>query len=390
MRLQVRRNARYVATLVFIGGIVGASTVRAQTVTQAPPPAASPAPYVIEDDVAPYSTALGHNVLSFDTAATYGYYNTGLGRYALSANTSGSWNTATGDWALATNTSGNLNTATGASALYSNTMGDLNTATGAGALQGNTLGGYNTATGVTALYANTTGFYNTATGARALLYDTTGSYNTATGLGALTSNRTGAANTAIGAFALDQATGNLNTAVGYNAGDYAQGSNNIYLGADVLGTAADNNGMRLGRPYDVTYGIGQNQTFIAGIYGTALPAGGFVPVYINAAGQLGTALASPAVNGGQPTGMPRRAVATTTGHARSARGDRSCERGPAGAAGGAGSTRRQVGWTSKSSVVRCLAGRGRGDGIYKFSRLSRRVGGSPTSFSQSAMDRRPN
>jgi hypothetical protein len=61
--------------------------------------------------------------------------------------------------------------------------------------------------------------------------------------------------------------------------------------------------MRLGLPYNGTNGHGQNQTFIAGIYGTALPPGSFVPVYINADGQLGTALSSPAVNGGQPTGI---------------------------------------------------------------------------------------
>jgi hypothetical protein len=68
------------------------------------------------------------------------------------------------------------------------------------------------------------------------------------------------------------------------------------------GTADDTNTMRLGLPYDVTYGYGQNQTFIAGIYGTALPSGtDFLPVYINADGQLGTALATPAVNGGQAT-----------------------------------------------------------------------------------------
>jgi hypothetical protein len=113
------RNAIYVATLVVIGGIVGASTVGAQSLTQAPPPAASPAPSIIEEDAPPYSTALGAHVLVNNTST--GIYNTGLGRYALFANTTGSWNTATGDWALTTNTEGRDNTATGASALYYNT-----------------------------------------------------------------------------------------------------------------------------------------------------------------------------------------------------------------------------------------------------------------------------
>jgi hypothetical protein len=283
--MMLNRLAVLVVLLLVIGGIVGASTVGAQTLTQAPPPAGSPAPLIVEEDVAPYSTALGAHVLENNTSL--GIYNTGLGRYALFANTTGSWNTATGDWALTANTEGRDNTATGASALYYNTAGSANTASGAGALQGNTWGNYNTATGVTALYSNRTGTYNTATGVRALLLNTTGLDNTATGVMALYFN----------------ATGNSNTAVGWAAGYLAQSSDNIFLGANVYGTAADTHTMRLGRPQDDN-GLGINQTFIAGIYGTALQSGSeFLPVYINADGQLGTALASPAVNGGQPTGI---------------------------------------------------------------------------------------
>jgi hypothetical protein len=256
----------YVATLVVIGGIVGASTAGAQTLTQAPPPAASPTPLIVEEDTPPYRTALGAHVLDFDTA-TGGQDNTGLGRYALHNDTSGFENTATGEWALTTNTSGSYNTATGYQALYSN------------------ITNFNTATGAFALYSNTTGFQNTASGVSTLYNNTAGSENTASGRWALYSNQ----------------TGSNNTAVGFEAGYNALGSNNIFLGAQVQGTPADANTMRLGLPFDGTNG--QNQTFIAGIYGTALPSGSFVPVYINAAGQLGTALASPAVNGGQPTGI---------------------------------------------------------------------------------------
>jgi hypothetical protein len=123
-----------------------------------------------------------------------------------------------------------------------------------------------------------------------LIGNTAGNYNVATGESALENNTTGSFNTAMG------------YAAGYNLGESGNsGSDNIFLGANVFGTAADNNTMRLGMPYDGTHG--QTQTFIAGIYGTALPPGSFVPVCINAAGQLGTALASPAVNGGQPTGI---------------------------------------------------------------------------------------
>ena len=162
MRLQVSRSPMYVAALVVIGGIVGASTVGAQTLTQAPRPAASPAPLIVEEDVAPYSTALGAHVL--ENIWSIGIYNTGLGRYALFANTFGSWNTATGDWALTANTSGGDNTATGASALYYNTTGNNNTATGVFALEGNATGDNNTAFGYEALFSNSAGSNNTAVG----------------------------------------------------------------------------------------------------------------------------------------------------------------------------------------------------------------------------------
>jgi hypothetical protein len=158
-----------------------------------------------------------------------------------------------------------------------------------------------------ALYANTTGNYNTASGASALQTNTTGFANTASGYHALYVNNAGYSNTASGARALFSTTGNYNTALGNDAGSSTlTGSYNLFLGAEVTGTPADTNTIRIGLPYDGTNG--QNQTFIAGIYGTALPSGsGFVPVYINAAGQLGTALPRPVTgSGGQsvaPTGV---------------------------------------------------------------------------------------
>jgi hypothetical protein len=51
------------------------------------------------------------------------------------------------------------------------------------------------------------------------------------------------------------------------------------------GTANDAHTMRLGLPYDGA--IGQNQTYIAGIYGTQL-TGNAYQVFIDANGQLGT------------------------------------------------------------------------------------------------------
>ncbi len=107
-----------------------------------------------------------------------------------------------------------------------------------------------------ALTSNTTGGYNTATGRSALVLNTTGEFNTANGVAALFSN----------------VTGSNNTAVGTNAGAAATtGSYNVSLGSQVSGTAADTNTIRIGLPFGTLgAGTGQNQTFIAGIYGTSL------------------------------------------------------------------------------------------------------------------------
>jgi hypothetical protein len=160
-----------------------------------------------------------------------------------------------------------------------NTTGLYNTATGYKALYFNAAGYDNTASGVYALYSNTTGYLNTASGVDALSENTTGSNNTASGFAALTSNTTGSNNTALG------------TNAGYSA---TTGSNNVFLGANVFGTATDMNTIRLGLPYNGA--IGQNQTFIAGIYGTPITGG--VPVVIDANGQLGT------VNPQSGSGLP--------------------------------------------------------------------------------------
>ncbi len=134
---------------------------------------------------------------------------------------------------------------------------------------------------------NTTGYFNTASGTSALLLNETGADNTASGSAALRSNTTGNQNTASGGAALySNTTGSGNAALGYAAGTNAtSGSYNVFLGADVVGTAADTNTIRIGLPY--SGGVGQNQTFIAGIHGTQL-TGPAMQVFIDANGQLGT------------------------------------------------------------------------------------------------------
>ena len=209
------------------------------------------------------NTASGNNALLQNTT---GGGNTASGDGALYSNTTGSGNTATGRWALIGNSTGNNNTATGTTALQSNCsspcqvggleLGSSNTATGVGALFSNTDGSSNTATGVDALHSNCAspcyygegvgGGSNTATGASALYSNTNGGSNTASGSSALHSNTTGASNTAAGVNALySNTTGNFNTAIGFNA-DVAQGtlSNATAIGYGAVVNAS--NKIRLG------------------------------------------------------------------------------------------------------------------------------------------------
>ena len=126
------------------------------------------------------TTAEGCNALNL---LTTGVGNTGIGWYALFANSTGNYNTALGAGALALNTA-EQNTATGAGALLSNTTGLLNTANGAFALLNNTIGAGNTASGQAALAENISGQNNTAYGTEALNNNTIGNFNTALGVGA--------------------------------------------------------------------------------------------------------------------------------------------------------------------------------------------------------------
>src|SRR6266498_3332802 len=212
---------------------------------------------------------------------TSGVWNTGTGFEALSQLTAGNQNTATGLRALSSDTNGGFNTATGVLSLFSNTIGFFNSANGAYSLANNTIANYNTANGYAALYKNTTGVGNTANGYLALYSNTTSNLNTATGYQALYSNTTSGANTANGTYALFNNTGGDNIALGYFAGSLlTTGSNNIDIG---------NNGVA-GESATIRIGSGQTRTFIAGIFGAT--ASGGMQVFINSAGQLGTATSS--------------------------------------------------------------------------------------------------
>ncbi len=251
-----------------------------------------------------WNTATGFQALAANTS---GHYNTASGYKALGANIGGTNNTAVGAFALVANTSSN-NTATGYEALSSNTTGTANTASGYQVLAANIGGSANTASGYQALYQNTTGNSNTAVGAGALAANTS-SWNTAFGVSALAANVAGSNNTAIGYQALYANTGDNNNmdAGAYNTaiGDGAlysntTGGNNIALGSSAgynLTTGSNNidigNGGVAGESYTIRIGIGQSQTFIAGIwpYPTGV-ANHTTPVLIDSNGQLGVAVSS--------------------------------------------------------------------------------------------------
>ena len=233
------------------------------------------------------NTAVGQAALF---SSTTGDSNSAFGVNALYFNTTGDVNNAFGDTALYHNDIGRFNNAFGGSALFSNLDGGGNNAFGTGALFFNTSGFNNNAFGNTAMQANTTGYENNAFGYGALYKNTTGTYNSGFGYGALFSNEDGSGNTAVGQGALaSNINGQNNIGIGQGAGNaLTSGNSNIDIGN--AGVAGETGIIRIGTQ-SVTHGIGQEQTYIAGIRGvtTGLPGSA---VLIDANGQLGTVSSS--------------------------------------------------------------------------------------------------
>lgn len=160
---------------------------------------------------------------------------------------SGSENTGIGYFALTADTSGYRNTANGVDALYSNASGFANTACGANSLYFNTNGNNNTANGYEALYFNTSGNFNMADGEGTLYYNRSGNFNTAIGWGALQNLGSG-----------NGSGGTNNIALGNSAGvAFSENeSSNIDIGN--TGVPGENGIIRIGTP-----GI-QTATYLAG------------------------------------------------------------------------------------------------------------------------------
>jgi len=189
----------------------------------------------------------GYKAGAMDAHKDTATFNTGVGAYALQANTDGSWNTAMGNRTLYSNTQGFGNTGLGYNALYSNTEGRLNTGVGLSSLSSNTTGGGNTAVGVLSLGSNSTGGANTAVGDQAMWLNTTGSENAAVGMFALNTNSEGTGNTAMGWNAMwANTTGSYNVAKGWEClmnnttgnENTANGVQSVYMNV----TGSDNTG----------------------------------------------------------------------------------------------------------------------------------------------------
>jgi hypothetical protein len=193
-----------------------------------------------------YNTFIGSYSGSSNTT---GYLNASMGSFALQANTTGALNTAIGANALFSNTTGSNNIAVGTNALSANLTGVNNTAVGKTALSSNQGGNYNTAFGSNALFSNVNAVDNTAVGYNALYLNGTGAQNTALGANALNFNTTGIENTGVGSSAMmNNNAGNYNVAVGVNAlHDNTAGSGNTAVGRYALANnVASNNNTGVG------------------------------------------------------------------------------------------------------------------------------------------------
>lgn len=230
------------------------------------------------------NAAIGKEALKKTTiSGDNGKYNTGLGSYTLTENTTGTANTAVGVYAMQLNQTGVNNTAVGVQAMQGNKTGYQNTAVGNYALleaQANndtTAIGYNamskatdaavqnTAVGSNSLFysksscntavgayvlnaLNLTGNRNVAIGNQTLSFNTSGYDNAAMGLHSLLRNETGYQNTAVGIGALrDNKDGHDNTGIGWGALMYGASINeNVSVGNFALTHTTGNNNTAIG------------------------------------------------------------------------------------------------------------------------------------------------
>lgn len=253
------------------------------------------------------------------TNNTSGYLNVALGSFALQGNRTGALNTAVGSNALFFNFGGSSNTAIGASTLSSNVGGFDNTAVGKSALTNNLSGNFNTAVGSNALFTSSIASDNTAVGYNALYLNGTGDHNTAVGSRALGANNAGVENAAFGASALESNNaGNFNVAVGVNAlQDNTSGNGNTAVGRYALANSVSaNNNTALGVQALETNTGGTDNTGVgagalrSNTLGNSNTAVGMVSLNKNTTGQSNTAIGLGSLNA-NTDGSDNVAVGTT-------------------------------------------------------------------------------
>jgi hypothetical protein len=271
------------------------------------------------------NTAVGANSLG---ANTVGGSNTAVGTGSLQNNTTANGNTAVGKDALRTmsyNNSGvafdTYDTAVGFEAMFSNQptnsgTGRDNTGIGAWALHANTTGYYNTAVGSVALYDNTVGYANTAVGKWSLANNIDGDGNTASGYQSATANTEGSYNTAYGYSSLHgNTTANQNTAIGYGA-LYTQSYSNGSTPYDANNTAVGYEALYLNQPTDINAGTWNSafghQALRGNTTGRLNVALGAQCLYANTTGYQNTAVGYSALRF-QTSGHDNVAVGRSTG-----------------------------------------------------------------------------
>jgi len=250
----------------------------------------------------PYLTALGYQAAAVNT----GSYNTAVGFYALTANTTSGDVTAIGSKALYTNTTGDFNTAIGSTALFGNTTGIQNTAVGFEALTNNTTADHNTAVGYQSLRANTTATNNTAVGYGTLKTITTGGDNTGVGVFAGQQTTTGNANVVVGNYALtSNIIGTSNVAIGYSS---------LYSNTDSYNTAVGAYALNGNTTGTYNFALGHQALYLNTTGGNNCAFGGMA-LYQNTTGSNNTAVGREALNnstGSYNTAVGHRALFTNT------------------------------------------------------------------------------
>lgn len=174
------------------------------------------------------ATAFGFNTLPY-CATTY---NTAVGSYVLTGNTTGTNNIGIGFCSIANNTTGISNVGIGNSALKCNLSGDSNIGIGISSLLNNFDGSYNVGIGGQTLVNNVSQSFNIAIGNLALRDSVSGNDGIAIGKSSMSLSTGGTGNIGVGAYTLNRnCTGVQNIAIGScSMCNNETGSYNISMG----------------------------------------------------------------------------------------------------------------------------------------------------------------